>query len=369
MEAEKLTQRWFFAFQVIQVFIVTTFSSAAATVFSKIAKEPGSIPLLLAKNLPKSSNFYLTYFIIQGVGSAAKNVINYSDLFEYIFYDYFFDRTPRDKYVRRSKMKGIGWGSVYPKFANLAVIAIAYSCIAPLILGFAAIGFRLFYLSYKHNLLYVIQVKVEARGICYALALQQLMTGVYLAELCLFGLFTLRSAPGPAALMMILLIMTVLYHVIVNRYLGPMEKYLSLEEPSSDEETRALLSDARKLRRPEKLPVRLLDPLAWLLEPRVFPSKDDLRPYLQDPTDDDDIPHYSDEEVRNAYLNPALTSKTPKVWIPRDFHGVSKNECSENETAGLPTTDEGAQLDRDGKLVWDKDDFSTVPIFKLPKKY
>ncbi|KAI9876392.1 MAG: hypothetical protein M1823_007291, partial [Watsoniomyces obsoletus] len=101
VEAEKLTQRWFFAFQVIQVFIVTTFSSGAATVATKIANEPSSVPILLAKNLPKSSNFYLTYFIIQGLGSAAKNVINYSDLFEYIFYDCFFDRTPREKYVRR----------------------------------------------------------------------------------------------------------------------------------------------------------------------------------------------------------------------------------------------------------------------------
>lgn len=76
----------------------------------------------LSKNLPKSATFYLTYFVIQGIGSAAKNVINYSDLFEYLFYDYVFDRTPREKYVRRSKMKGIGWCSVYPKFANLTVI-------------------------------------------------------------------------------------------------------------------------------------------------------------------------------------------------------------------------------------------------------
>ena len=351
----------------IQVFIVTTFSSGAAKVATRIANEPGSIPLFLAKNLPSSSNFYLTYFIIQGIGSAAKNIINYSDLFEYIFYDYFFDRTPREKYARRSKMKGISWGSVYPKFANLAVIAIAYSCIAPLVLGFATIGFYFLYLSYKYNLLYVIQVKVEARGICYALALQQLMTGVYLSELCLFGLFGLSNALGPAALMIVLLHITALYHILVDRYLGPLEKYLSLDKPSADEE--GLLSHVRSPRIPEKLPLTLLDPFGWLLEPRVFASKDDLRPYLVDPADDDDIPHYSDDEVKNAYTNPALTSKIPKVWIPKDAYGVSKNEISENDEAGMPTTDEGAELDKDGKLIWDQDDFSTVPNFKIPKKY
>ena len=371
VEAEKLTQRWYFAFQVVQVFIVTTFSSGAATVATKIANEPTSVPFLLAKNLPSSSNFYLTYFIIQGIGNAAKQVINYSDLGEYIFYDYFFDRTPREKYVRRSKMKGISWGSVYPKFANLAVIAIAYSCIQPLVLGFAAIGFYLFYLAYKYNLLYVIQVKVDARGVCYALALQHLMAGVYLAELCLFGLFILRGAPGPAALMVLLLVGTALYHFVVNRYLGPMEKYLSLDKPMLDEEDQGLLilSHARKLDIPEKLPLVLMDPLASLLEPWFFASKDDVRPYLQDPADDDDTPHYSDDEVKNAYLNPALTSKMPKAWIPRDAHGVSKNEISENEEVGISMTDEGAELDGTGKVIWDKDDFSTVPIFKIPKKY
>ena len=350
---------------------MTTFSSGAATVATRIAKEPASVPFLLADNLPDSSNFYLTYFIIQGIGSAAKQIINYSDLGEYIFYDYFFDRTPREKYARRSKMKGISWGSVYPKFANMAVIAIVYACIQPLVLGFAAIGFWLFYLAYKHQLLYVVQVKVEARGVCYALAVQHLMTAVYLSELCLFGLFMLKSAAGPAALMVILLVGTVIYHVVVNRYLEPMEKYLSLDKPMLDEEDQGLLimSHARKLDIPEKLPLVLMDPLAPLLEPWFFDPKDTLRPYLQDPADDDDTPRYLDDEVKNAYLNPALTSKMPKAWIPKDAHGVSKNEISENDEAGIPMTDEGAELDENGKLIWDKDDFSTVPIFKIPKNY
>ena len=353
------------------MFIVTTFSSGAATVAKRIAEDPASVPKLLANNLPSSSNFYLTYFIIQGIGSAAKQVINYSDLGEYIFYDYFFDRTPREKYVRRSKMKGISWGSLYPKFANLAVIAIVYACIQPMVLGFATVGFYLFYLAYKHQLLYVIQVKVESQGVCYALAVQHLMTGVYLAELCYFGLFMLNKAPGPAALMVLLLVGTALYHFVVNRYLGPMEKYLSLDKPMLDEEDQGLLilSHARKLDIPEKLPLVLMDPLGPLLEPYFFDPKDDLRPYLQDPANDDDTPHYSDDEVKNAYLNPALTSKMPKAWIPRDAYGVSKNEISENEEVGISMTDEGADLGEDGKLVWDKDDFSTVPVFKIPKKY
>ena len=116
------TQTWYFAFQVIQVFLVTTFSSGAAAVATKIANEPTLIPTLLANNLPKASNFYLSYFILQGTASAAKNILNYDYLFEYLAYDELFDRTPRQQYDRYTRMKGIRWGSVYPKFTNMAVI-------------------------------------------------------------------------------------------------------------------------------------------------------------------------------------------------------------------------------------------------------
>jgi calcium permeable stress-gated cation channel len=121
-QAELRTQNWYFMFQVIQVFLVTTLSSGAAAVATRIAQDPGSTPTLLARHLPQASNFYLAYILFQGTASAAKNLLNYSDLFEYLFYDKFVDKTPRDKYSRFTSMKNISWGSVYPKFTNLAVI-------------------------------------------------------------------------------------------------------------------------------------------------------------------------------------------------------------------------------------------------------
>ena len=121
-EVEKKVQIWYFAFQVIQVFLVTTLSSGALSVASKIFDQPSVAPTLLAQNLPKASNFYLTYFLLQGTTNAAKYILNYSDLGMYVLYDKFVDSTPRQKYNRLSTMKGIKWGNVYPKFTNLVVI-------------------------------------------------------------------------------------------------------------------------------------------------------------------------------------------------------------------------------------------------------
>jgi calcium permeable stress-gated cation channel len=124
-----------------------------------------------------------------------------------------------------------------------------------LILGFAGIGLYLFYLSYRYNLLYVAQPKVDSKGECYGRALQHMFTGVYLSQLCLIGLFGARGAAGPSTLMVILLVATVLYHIMLNRVLKAIKSNFAsreqgelaplLEDEDDDVERRA---DQRGLR-------------------------------------------------------------------------------------------------------------------------
>lgn len=114
--------RWYFVFQVLQVFLVNTLASGAAAVLSQAANNPASIPTILANNLPSAANSYLTYFIVQGLTNASNNMLNYSDLLSYLFFDRFFDKTPRQKYNRFIQLKGIQWGKVFPKYGNFLII-------------------------------------------------------------------------------------------------------------------------------------------------------------------------------------------------------------------------------------------------------
>jgi hypothetical protein len=106
----------------LQVFLVTTLASGAAAVASQIAKDPTSIPQLLADKLPSASNTYLTYFVIQGLSSAPSNVLNYSDVLSYVFFDKFFDKTPRQKYTSYTYLRGMQWGKLFPKYVNFVII-------------------------------------------------------------------------------------------------------------------------------------------------------------------------------------------------------------------------------------------------------
>jgi hypothetical protein len=119
---ELKTQNWYMAFQVIQVFLITTFASGAAAVVQDIINNPSSATTLLAQNLPLASNFYISYFILQSLGIAAGDLLNIGALVMFTVVGKFLDKSPRKMFNRYIKLSGQGWGSLYPKFGNLAII-------------------------------------------------------------------------------------------------------------------------------------------------------------------------------------------------------------------------------------------------------
>lgn len=380
-QAELKTQAWFFVFQVFQVFLVTTFSSGAAAVAAQIAQDPKSAPRLLAESLPKASNFYITYFILQGLGSASSTIVNYSDLFEYLFYEYFWDKSPREKFQTYASMKGTPWASWYPKFTNFLVIAIAYSCVAPIVLGFATVGIFLYYLAYRHQMLYIVQTKVDTKGEAYKRALQQMPTGIYLAELCLIGLFSARKASIQTGLIVLLLLITAVVNFLLDRMLRPLELYLGVDvwqeqetelarEDGVDENNAAARHAASHGRRLglKRLPGSGPRIFSDFFDSIVASAREQTESWLEesDSHDEDELGFVKDEDLEKAYKNPALTSKTPKLWIPRDPLGVSKQEIEQNQAEGLQATDDGAEIDEKGNLHWDHE-FEHVPIWSKPK--
>jgi hypothetical protein len=108
----------------------------------------------------------------------------------------------------------------------MTAISIAYAIIAPLMLGFAAIGLGLFYFAHRYNLLFVDSSVIDTKGLVYAKALQHTLIGCYLAVLCLIGLFGVAAAPGPVVLMVIFLVFMVLYHMSLSSAIHPLLHYL-----------------------------------------------------------------------------------------------------------------------------------------------
>jgi hypothetical protein len=393
---ELTTQNFYFAFQVVQVFLVVTLASSASSVVTKIIQQPSSAPQLLATRIPKVSNFYISYIVLQGLSFSSGALLQITGLILGKILGKLLDSTPRKMYKRWSSLSGLGWGTVYPPLTLLAVIAITYSCIAPLVLGFATIGLYLFYFAYRYNMLYVSNANIDTQGKAYALALQHITVGCYLLVVCLIGLFAIgtaanRVALGPLILMIILLVFMILYHISLHNALSPLINYLpkNLEaEEQSLLPSEPIKHDDHVGEHPEDIAATnsgkngnsnfpdvdaaekglTTAPATSEKKPNLImkwfrPDKYDgywqlrrLVPEAHETT------QYPPEVERDAYFHPAITSQPPLLWIPRDRLGVSKQEVKHSARV-IPITDEDAWLDDKNKIHWDIDK-GVPPIFE-----
>ena len=356
---------------------------------------------LLSENLPKASNFYISYFILYGLANAARYLFNLIGLLKAVVLSK-FAKTPRKKYMRYIAFSEPSWGSEYPKWTNLGVIAISYAVIAPLVLGFATVGIGLIYLAYRYNMLYVHDTHVDTKGGFYARALEQLMVGVYLGELCLLGLFGLNIgasvvSAGPTVMQGVLIVATIIFHVIMNRKLKQLN-LLSHSENSDAEaghadathsernqarngsrhSDQALVSginnrDARynthagtdTLTPPSNAPPKR-SLFQRIFSPHTLSASQisaSLIPLFRLP-----VPAYTKQEVLEAYLHPALAQRQEVIWLARDSAGVSKNEVSELRerlgTHGVEVTDEGAIMNEKGKVEWNDASVRQAPLWE-----
>ena len=385
---ELKTQTWYFAFQVIQVFLITTFTSGAAAVTTQVVNNPTSAPRLLAENLPKASNFYLSYFILYGLAQAAAQLLNIVALLLFVILGRLLDKTPRKMYNRWTKLAGLGWGSEYPKWTNLGVIALSYSCIAPLVLGFAVVGFSLLYAAFRYKWLFVLGNKVDMKGEAYSRALQQLMTGVYLSAICLTGLFAIGTSEspagiGPLVIMVVFLIVVTIFNVVMNYALGPLEQGLPLGLTSHNTynynttEAKFAPSVGQQGHR-DGYPDRHTDNDLQSTEAGDVEAYGSLpqgstgnkltqrvRPYIDSHFYEPNkgrsfhLPQL-DYSYADAYFHPAITAEEPFVWLARDPCGVSNMLVRDNEAAGLRSSDQFAWFDEKNKLQWDADSVGKV---------
>ena len=120
---ELFTQNAYFAFQVIQVFLITTLTSSASAVVKKIVDDPSGVTELLAQNIPKASNFYISYFLFQGLPIATGVLTQVVGFFIFTFIYKFLSGTPRAMYQKWANLSAVSWGSVLPVYTNIAVIS------------------------------------------------------------------------------------------------------------------------------------------------------------------------------------------------------------------------------------------------------
>lgn len=235
MSIELAVQGMYFAFLFVQVFLVVSISSGMGAVIQKLSENPTAVASILAENLPKASNFFFSYLVLQAFAQSGGALMQIGSLVIHYLLAPFVDTTARQKWQRQVTLPEMKWGTFFPIYTNLACIGLVYSVISPLILIFNIFTFGLFWIVYRYNLLFVTNFKFDTGGLLFPRAINQLFTGLYVMEICLIGLFFLvqdedgNLACFPHAIIMVIVgFFTILYQRTLNRAFGPLLTYLPI---------------------------------------------------------------------------------------------------------------------------------------------
>jgi calcium permeable stress-gated cation channel len=308
----------------------------------------------------------MSYLLLQGLSIAGGAILQIVGLILFYLLGKLFDNTPRKLWTRWNILSGLGWGTMFPIYTNLAVISITYSLISPLILIFATGAFAILYFAYLYNFLYVYSQDVDTGGLIFPRAIWQTFTGIYLVEICLTGLFGIRMAIPELVLFAITIPITAIYQILLQY---KVEKHLQYINTSDEEDVEDQAGTKDQNPDTAESPLTTTNGHEPTTGTGAGPAPTGATPGITGPAGNQAIDAVADtlavknvegprrgQEGLKDFYHPAVTAPVPIVWIPEDPLGMSKEEIRDTQAAGdIKITDGGATLDEKNKLAWSED--------------
>ncbi|KAF4972945.1 hypothetical protein FSARC_614, partial [Fusarium sarcochroum] len=188
-ERSQFTQKYYFFFLFIQVFLVVSIASfftASIGQFTsnvKTLQKFSDILSILARNLPRAANYFYSLMPLQSLSTSSATLLQVGTLITWYVISPVCDSTAREKWSRNTRLNSAKLGTLYPVYTNFACIALIYCTISPLISIFAILTFGLFWVAQRYTLLYVNKFDYDTGGQLYPRAINQTFTGLYTMEL------------------------------------------------------------------------------------------------------------------------------------------------------------------------------------------
>lgn len=351
VDAELALQDYYFLFLFLQVFLVVSIASSLATVLSSLRYNFNSFATLLALNLPKAANYFLSYIILQALSVSAGALLQVGRLIGFST-AYILDHTPRDVWERLKKPQ-LKLGTFFPVYTNLAVITLIYAVVTPLILVLSVLAFVLFWVVQRYNVLHVATFNTDTGGLAYIKALFQLFLGLYCMEIYLIGLFFLVrddknrvACIGQGIIMVAALAATATYHIFLKQAYDPLIKNVPVvlssgtfgNVPRGNYTSKVAYTWIRRLRTQAR---ELYHMVHQFLDEDISPI-----------ADYEEAEKLAIENVVGEVQDEALAADQLPVWLPRDELGISTYEIERTlqVSTGILISDESFTIDGNGRI-------------------
>ncbi|KAG9640402.1 hypothetical protein KCU77_g7190, partial [Aureobasidium melanogenum] len=155
---------------------------------SEVLNKPSAIPRVLALNLPKAGNYFISFLTLQGFSLFADMIAQWAYLLKRTFKSRFLSSTPRHLAAVASQ-DSFSITGMYSTVALLGVIATVYSIITPLALLPSSLGLFALLMATKPALRRFKENAASTNGEIFSNVINQLFVGLYIMQLCLAGIF------------------------------------------------------------------------------------------------------------------------------------------------------------------------------------
>jgi hypothetical protein len=114
-------QNYYFTFLFFQLFLIVSVSSSFSTLSDNLTNI-ANWPQVLAENIPKASNYFFSYMILQAMSGSASALVQIPRLIQRLVIAPLRDRTAREKWKRATYVGSTEWGTFLPVYSTLASI-------------------------------------------------------------------------------------------------------------------------------------------------------------------------------------------------------------------------------------------------------
>ncbi|KAI3455962.1 hypothetical protein Pfo_012625 [Paulownia fortunei] len=190
--AQRAASGKYFYFSVLNVFIGVTVGSTLFSTLKDIEKDPNSAVTLLAKSLPASATFFVTFVALKffvGYGLELSRIV---PLIIYHLKKKYLCKTEAE--LKEAWAPGdLGYATRVPGDMLIVTIVLCYSVIAPLIIPFGVLYFGLGWLVLRNQVLKVYVPSYESYGRMWPHMFIRIIASLILYQVTMFGYFIAKK--------------------------------------------------------------------------------------------------------------------------------------------------------------------------------
>ncbi|XP_051151389.1 CSC1-like protein At1g32090 [Andrographis paniculata] len=244
----------YYYFMLVNVFLGSIVTGTAFQQLHAFLHESAAqIPRNIGVSIPMKATFFITYIMVDGWAGIAGEILRLKALVIFHLKNMFVVKTERDL-AKAMDPGGVEFPETLPTLQLYFLLGIVYMVVTPIVLPFVLVFFALAYFVYRHQIINVYNQQYESAAAFWPHVHGRIIAALLISQLLLMGLLSTKKAANSTPLLVVLPVLTLVFHKYCKNRFEPAFRKYPLEEamskdlqdrtPESDRELKAYLADA-----------------------------------------------------------------------------------------------------------------------------